>query len=109
MGKCAKRTKSIIKHAARALTPIGIGLIGDIVGIVATTDWANDEKRENAVAMARGAFKARGIEARGNAIRLGVEAAVAALTQGQEALAELGTMEPDDAAMLDTDGDGLPG
>lgn len=102
MGRCAKRTKKIIKAFARELTPIGVRLIGDAVGLASTTDWSNDEKRENAVAMARGAIKSRGLEAKETAIRAAVEMSVAALKQGQEALSELGKPDEEDAAEIAT-------
>ena len=103
MGACGRRVKSIVKGVARELTPVGVALIGDIVGITAETDWTNDEKRENAVALAKSALRQRGIEARESAIRAGVEGAVTALKDGQEALAELGQMDDDDQAEVATD------
>jgi len=90
MGACAKRTKKIIKGIAKQLTPLGVALIGDIVGLVATTEWSSDKKREDAVDMAKGAFEARAIQAKETAIRATVEIAVAALKEGQDALNDLG-------------------
>lgn len=101
MGACAKRTKKIVKGIARELTPVGVALIGDIVGIVATTDWSNDEKRRAAVDMAQGSLKGRGIEARESAIRATVEAAVTALKDGESALAELGQADESDQDEID--------
>ena len=95
MGRCARRTKKIIRVIAMSLTPIGVKLIGTVVGLVATTDWSNDEKREVAVDMARGAIKDAGIEAKETAIRTAIEVAVAALKDGSEALADLGELEAD--------------
>ena len=96
MGRCAKRTKRIVKAIAMSLTPVGVKLIGQVVGLVATTDWSNEAKREAAVDMARGAIKAAGVEAKETAIRATVEVAVAALKDGQEALDELGSIDTAD-------------
>lgn len=101
MGKCARRTKKIVKAIAKELTPPGVRLIATIVEIVATTDWTNSDKRERAVEMASGALKAAGTEAKEVAIRAAVEASVAALKQGQDALAELGEPDEDDAAEIE--------
>lgn len=101
MGACARRTKKIVKAIGKQLTPIGIALIGDIVGIVATTEWENDVKRETAVDMARGALKARAIEARETAIRATIEVAVSALKDGEDALRELGAADAADVAEMD--------
>lgn len=101
MGRCARRTKRIIRVIATSLTPIGVKLIGTIVGLVATTDWSNDAKREAAVDMARGAIKDAGIEAKETAVRTAIEVAVAALKDGQEALADIGTLDADDAQELE--------
>jgi hypothetical protein len=103
MGVCKKRTIKIAKTIARALTPAGVRLIGDIVGIVASTDWANSEKRKNAVDMASGALKVRGIEARESIIRAAVEASVVALKDGAEALAELGAADEDDVVEIEAE------
>lgn len=101
MGRCARRVKSIAKSFQRQLTPVGVKLIGDLVGIVAETDWTSDEKRERAVDMAKAQLKARGIEAKETAIRAAIEASVAALKEGQAALAELGQGDDADVAELD--------
>ena len=101
MVRCARRTKKIIKTIGKSLTPVGVKLIGDVVGLVATTDWSNDQKREAAVDMAKGALKAAGNEAKETAIRATVEVAVSALKQGETALAELGTVGADDEQELE--------
>lgn len=103
MGACKKRTIKIAKTIARALSPVGVRLIGDIVGIVASTDWTNEQKRENAVDLAKGALETRGIEARESIVRAAVEASVVALKDGAEALAELGAPDDDDVAEIETD------
>jgi len=101
MGRCAKRTKRIVKTIAKSLTPVGVKLVGTVVGLVATTDWSNEQKREAAVAMAKGAIKEAGIEAKETAIRATVEVAVAALKDGQEALEDLGELDDGDAEELE--------
>ena len=101
MGKCARRTKKFVKKVAKVLTPVGIRLIGNIVGIVGTTKWSNDEKRDVAFDLAKGSLVAAGIEAKEAAIRVAIEASADALKDGQAALEELGAdMEPEDEAEL---------
>ena len=102
MGACKRRTVKIVKAIAKELAPPGVRLIGSIVEIVATTEWTNEEKRERAVEMAKGALKNAGNEAREVAIRAAVEASVVALKDGQEALAELGQVDAEDAAEIAT-------
>ena len=108
MGRCAKRTKRIVKGIAKGMTPIGMKLIGNIVGLVANTDWSNDEKRERSVEMGKAAIRQAGIDAKEYMIRASVEAAVAALKEGESALQELGAPDDDDVIMIDTDDDGIP-
>lgn len=103
MGRCAKRTKKIVKGIAKTLTPVGVALIGDVVDIVATTDWTNDQKRERAVELAKGALDSRHIEAKEVMIRAAVEGSVVALKEGREALKELGQPDEEDENEIATE------
>ena len=105
MGACSKRVRKVVKTTAKALTPVGVGLIGTIVGELATTDLTNKAKREASEAAVKAAFKAAKIDARSHLINLGIETAVAALKEGEAALAELGDMDGQDAAEADAIGD----
>ena len=96
MGKCARRAKSIGRVVGKALTPIGVRLIGDIVGQIAGADLADKAKAEAAFAAAKVSLRQAGIDARDHMIRLTMEYAVAALKQGEAALADLGQMDDDD-------------
>lgn len=102
MGKCARRTKKIIKVIGKSLTPVGVGLIGNIVGLIAGTDWSNSEKRERAVDMAKAALREASITAKETAIRTVVEVSVAALKQGTDALADLGQLDVADAQEIES-------
>ena len=96
MGKCARRVKRIGKTVARALTPVGVKLIADMVGIVQQTEWHSAQKRRAALDLSQAALRSRGIEARESLVRLAIETSVAALKEGEEALAELGEAEAED-------------
>lgn len=110
MGKCARRTKRGIKAIAKSLTPVGIKLIGNIVGLVAKTEWDSATKRRTAYELAKENLKAAGIEAKGAAIRATTELMVAGLEDGVETLKDFGEVDPADAQEIeDLDGDGLPG
>lgn len=104
MGKCAKRTKSVGRAIGKALTPVGVKLIGEIVGELANVNLSSSAKREAAYAAIKVSLGHAGIEARETAIRTAQEFAVATLKHGQEALSDLGTVDD-----LDLDGDGEPG
>lgn len=93
MGACSTRTKKIVKQIAAELTPIGVKMIGDIVGQLQTTNLDSATKRAAALAAVQASFKAAAITAKETAIRAGIEAAVTALKQGQDALAELGAAD----------------
>lgn len=101
MGRCARRAKKVGKVIGRALTPMGVRLIGDIVGQIAGTDLSNEAKRDAAYAAIRASFKTAGIDAREHMIRLGQEYAVAALKQGSQALSDLGQADDGDLAPED--------
>lgn len=101
MGACGRRVKKIVKGIARELTPVGVGLIGQIVEIVATTEWTNEEKRERAVEMSKGALESALIDAKESAIRGTVELCVSTLKDGEEALRELGQADADDEAEIE--------
>jgi len=96
MGRCVRRTKKVARIVAKQLTPIGMSLIADLVGITAHTDWSSAEKREIAVGMAQGGLKRAGIDAKEAAIRLAVEYAVNALKSSAEALDDLGQVDDDE-------------
>lgn len=95
-GRCKKRMINVAKVVAKELSPIGVKLIATITGIVGTTDWSSDEKREKAVEMAKGALKSRAIEAKESTIRLATEASVTALKQAGEWVEEAGDLPDED-------------
>lgn len=96
MGRCARRTRKIVKSIASELTPAGVRFIADTVNVLEGTDWESQQKREMAVSIVKARFSALKIEAREVAIRAGVEAAVAALKDGAEAIADLGDPDHDE-------------
>jgi len=93
MARCKRRVKKIAGTVARALQPTGMKLIANIVGIVANTDWTNDQKREASVQLAAAALKRAGDDAKESMIRLAVETSVMALKEGEVALGELGEID----------------
>jgi len=103
VGRCGRRTKKIAKVVGRALSPVGVKLLADVTGLVASTDWTNDQKREASFELGRAALKQAGIEAKESFIRLGIETAVIALKDGQDALADLGQADDADVAEFDAD------
>lgn len=98
MGACKRTTIRIAKEIARAVSPAGVRFIASIVQIVAQTDWTNDEKRENAVALAQAEARAAGREVRESAIRATVEAAVVGLKKLGSEIEELGSDPAEEAA-----------
>jgi len=92
---CKKTTIRIGKFIAKAATPALVKFIGTTVGILnQMPEMTNDEKREFSVSMAmRRAAKDGLQEAKESVIRAVVEVAVVALKQGEDKLADLGTME----------------
>ena len=102
MGKCATRTKKIVKAIAKAVSPVGVALISDIVWQLESTDLTNRERRNAALAAIKVSFKEKKIEAGESAIRAVVEGAVTALKEGEDALRELGQPDHDDEAEIAT-------
>ncbi len=92
MGRCARRTKKGIKRIAKSLTPVGVKLIGMLVGIAEDTEMSGMQKRRMVVAAGKAALG----DAKENAIRAAVALAVDALTDGRDALADLGDLDDAD-------------
>lgn len=102
MGRCGRRTKKIGRIVGRALSPIGVRMIGDIVGQLAGTDLSGGAKREAAFAAAKVSLRTAGIDAKEHMIRLAQEYAVVALKQGARSLSDLGQVDDTD---LEPEGD----
>lgn len=90
---CKKVMIKLGKAVLHELTPPGLKLLKTITGIVATTDWSNEQKRERAVEMASGALKDAGIEARESVIRSTQETLVAGMKIVGDELAVVGELE----------------
>jgi len=83
---CKRVMITLGKGLLQEITPPGLKLLTTIVELISTTDWSEEDKRERAVEMAKGALKDAGIEARENAIRATNEMML-------RGLKELGTLE----------------
>ncbi len=97
--RCGRVTKKILRKVGRELKPLGLRLIGEIVGHIATTGLSSSEKREAAMAASKASLKAAGIEAQTHMIGLALEFAVTAGKQGEGAVIGDATdpdMEDDD-------------
>ncbi len=95
-GRCARRTKKIVRKIGRELKPIGIKLISGIVADLASRELTGPEKRSHAIERSRDALRNAGIQAGETAIRAMIEASVVALgTDG--AINDLGLMADDEA------------
>jgi hypothetical protein len=97
---CKQRTVKIAKSLAAQLAPPVVRFAADMVGLLQTTDWSNDAKRETAVTLTKARASQLGQEVKESAIRVAVEVAVNALKEGTEALEELGV---DDSAVTITE------
>lgn len=89
---CKRLLVRIGKEMFDELKPTGVKLIREITQIVATTGWANEEKRDRGYDLARGVLKSAGIEAHESTIRGFQEIIVRGMTTLGDDINQIGVL-----------------